>query len=249
MAGVVACHRDEAVTVTALRRDGSSGWGEDDQRIIAVLLPHLSRARQTEERLQVLQAGEHALNTLRVGAVLVDAAGAVIYFNRAAEQALVLDRDGLAISNDRIAADDASSQTALKRLIADSVAPEGKLETAPDVIVRRPSLRRPYLVSASPLRRTPGPFIGTIRPAAVIVITDPERARSVPVETLRQGFGLTRAEAALAVSLGQGHTLQEAAERLAIRYETARTHLSRILNKTRTSRQAELMKLLAQLSR
>jgi DNA-binding CsgD family transcriptional regulator len=56
---------------------------------------------------------------------------------------------------------------------------------------------------------------------------------------------LTPAEARLAVALTQGQTLEQAAERLAIRYETARTHLRRILEKTQTSRQADLMMLLS----
>jgi DNA-binding CsgD family transcriptional regulator len=48
--------------------------------------------------------------------------------------------------------------------------------------------------------------------------------------------------------LGQGQTLDEAAEQLQMRYETARTHLRRILSKTETSRQTELALLLERLS-
>jgi DNA-binding CsgD family transcriptional regulator len=69
------------------------------------------------------------------------------------------------------------------------------------------------------------------------------------VDVLKQGYGLTTREAMLAQALGEGDTVAQAAERLQIRYETARTHLRRILSKTRTSRQTELVLLLERLAR
>jgi DNA-binding CsgD family transcriptional regulator len=103
-------------------------------------------------------------------------------------------------------------------------------------------------VTASPLRRTPRPLVGTTSPAAVVLITDPERQRPVAADSLRHTYGLTPREAVLAIALGQGQTLDEAAEQLQMRYETARTHLRRILSKTETSRQTELALLLERLS-
>ena len=55
-----------------------------------------------------------------------------------------------------------------------------------------------------------------------------------------QTYKLTRKEAMLAAKLSEGKSVEQAAEELAITYETARTHLRRIFSKTGTSRQAEL---------
>jgi DNA-binding CsgD family transcriptional regulator len=82
-----------------------------------------------------------------------------------------------------------------------------------------------------------------------VLITDPERRRPLDVELLQQGFGLTPREAALARALVDGDTVAAAADRLEMRYETARTHLRRILSKTQTSRQSELVLLLERLAR
>jgi len=60
-------------------------------------------------------------------------------------------------------------------------------------------------------------------------------------------FGLSRAEARLAALLGSGVPLAEAAERLSIRYETARTQLKSIFVKTDTHRQADVVALFARL--
>jgi DNA-binding CsgD family transcriptional regulator len=61
------------------------------------------------------------------------------------------------------------------------------------------------------------------------------------IELLRSHFGLTPAEARLALHLVAGETLRSAEVKLSISYEAARTHLKNIFNKTGTSRQAELV--------
>ena len=65
-----------------------------------------------------------------------------------------------------------------------------------------------------------------------------------PIELLRCHFGLTPAEARLALHLAAGETLRSAEAKLSISYETARTHLKNIFNKTGTCRQAELVVVL-----
>jgi DNA-binding CsgD family transcriptional regulator len=62
-----------------------------------------------------------------------------------------------------------------------------------------------------------------------------------PIDLLQHHFGLAPAEARLAVHLVAGETLRSAAVKLSISYETARTCLKRIFNKTGTCRQAELV--------
>src|SRR5262245_47105894 len=61
------------------------------------------------------------------------------------------------------------------------------------------------------------------------------------IDLLRCRFGLTPAEARLALQLVAGEALRSAAVKLGISYETARTELKNIFNKTGTCRQAELV--------
>ena len=62
-----------------------------------------------------------------------------------------------------------------------------------------------------------------------------------PIHLLQRHFGLAPAEARLALHLVAGETLRSAAVKLSISYETARTCLKSIFNKTGTCRQAELV--------
>jgi DNA-binding CsgD family transcriptional regulator len=64
------------------------------------------------------------------------------------------------------------------------------------------------------------------------------------IDLLRSHFGLTPAEARLALHLVAGETLRSAEAKLSITYETARTHLKNIFGKTGTCRQAELVVVL-----
>ena len=58
---------------------------------------------------------------------------------------------------------------------------------------------------------------------------------------LKNRFGLTPAEARVVLRLLSGDSLRAAAKALGVQYETVRTHLMSIFQKTGTRRQAELV--------
>ena len=64
-------------------------------------------------------------------------------------------------------------------------------------------------------------------------------------EDLMKIYALTPAEADLALALGNGLTLRDAAEEWGVRYVTARSQLYAILDKTGVHRQADLTRLIA----
>ena len=76
-----------------------------------------------------------------------------------------------------------------------------------------------------------------------MVVVDPDRGYEVDEDRVGRFYGLTAAEARLTTFLARGRRLDEAAEDLGITYETARTHLKRIFNKTGAGRQTELVRL------
>jgi DNA-binding CsgD family transcriptional regulator len=61
------------------------------------------------------------------------------------------------------------------------------------------------------------------------------------------GFDLTDREAAVAVLIAEGLSLEEVARHLRIQRGTVRNHLKGVFEKTGTHRQAELVALLARL--
>jgi DNA-binding CsgD family transcriptional regulator/PAS domain-containing protein len=247
LTGVIGCLANEALTLTALRDERRQSWDADNEKTIAFLLPHVIRAQETQQRLQMLEAGEAALNTILLGIAMMGADGCVVFCNRAADEILRA-RDGLSLRHGQIAVSNSEVDGALQILVRYAVSAGEPVDCPPGVLVPRPSIRRPYHVTAAPLRRNLRTFIGMATPVAMVLITDPERRRPVASDTLKRMYGLTPKEAALAITLGEGLTLGQAAARLEMQYETARTHLRRILSKTQTSRQTDLVLLLERLS-
>ena len=85
---------------------------------------------------------------------------------------------------------------------------------------------------------------GKSKPVVVVYIRDAV-GRSMASETVaKQLFNLTRAETALAMELANGLSLEEAAEVLNVRRNTARAHLRSIFSKTGVRRQTELVRII-----
>src|SRR5690606_4143214 len=107
-------------------------------------------------------------------------------------------------------------------------------------------LRRPILGEVLPIpaaARAPSLF-----GKAPLGLADLDRRPAPRETTLIRALGLTQREAALAARLAEGLDPAEAAARLQIGRETARTHLKSISHKTDTKRQTELVALLQRLA-
>jgi DNA-binding CsgD family transcriptional regulator len=67
----------------------------------------------------------------------------------------------------------------------------------------------------------------------------------VPAARVMSSFGLTAAEAKIALALATGASVPEAAANLGLSANTVKTHLRKVFAKTGTSRQAELVRVLS----
>jgi DNA-binding CsgD family transcriptional regulator len=216
-------------------------FSPDETRVLEHLAPHLQRAFQIQQRLAVADAERGALDTLPWGVVFVDAAGRVLSHNRAAAEILA-EQDGLALRRERLVTAAPAKTAQLDAAIRQAALSANGAAPPPDPLpLSRPSLRRPLLVVVAPASRsTPS---SNPRPAAAVFITDPERRIEPQATVLRRLYGLTAAEAGLALAMLQGEGLGAAAERLGIRLSTAKTQLASVFAKTDTRRQAELVHL------
>lgn len=87
------------------------------------------------------------------------------------------------------------------------------------------------------------------RQHVLVLVTElfPTANDALDLTTLRTALGLTRSEIAFCQRLLLGESVSDAADRLGISVETARTRLKAIFQKTGTSRQGQLMLLLSKL--
>ncbi len=83
--------------------------------------------------------------------------------------------------------------------------------------------------------------------ASFLVFLDEVPAAPGPDASLRSRYGLTPTEIRVATALAEGLSVRAIADRHGVTYETARSQIKSVLSKTGTSRQAELVALVAKL--
>lgn len=218
-------------------------YSQEERFALDAAIPHLRRLAETRARL-TLTAGrlgdiETLLHSQAAPVILTSGTGRVLFANDAGI-ALLAEADGL------------SSRLGLLRVAG---AQGGRLEAAiaraagpaatPDaVLIPRPSGRAALRVVVAPHR---GP---NARPGRVmLLIENPETGDAGLGERLRQLFGLSAAEAELAVLLNAGRSMADIAETRQVLPSTARTQLNAILLKTGARKQSDLLAMIARLPR
>ena len=241
----VAQSLQAGVALHRTRRTGA--YEERDVSRFAMLHRHLQRALVIGSRLGTLGAMQRLnaewLDQNSSGIIFLDDRRRVIFANRSMQE-LQSQNDGIRFSTQGLVLlgrrDNARLQTMLAR--ATSAASPLQAGTC-GIVATRPSGKRPYSILVMPVS-TASSVLSTVRPAACIVVSDPERQAMPQDQLLRIFLGLTAAEARLAALLASGEGLRSAAAQLGITYGSARARLAQIFQKTGTRRQGELVRLL-----
>ncbi|EJN31217.1 DNA-binding protein with HTH domain-containing protein [Pseudomonas sp. GM78] len=221
-----------------------------ERTLCEMLLPHLRRAMHVHNLLDRSESiGElysQAISRLSVATIVLDQNGSVLRLNPVASE-LLKQADGLKLVGGRLEATYPTDNRELQRLVRNAFAREASSEqvstAAEAMAVSRPSgqINLGVVVEAIP---TQDWAEGKSKPVVVVYIRDAV-GRSMASETVtKQLFNLTRAETALAMELANGLSLEEAAEVLNVRRNTARAHLRSIFSKTGVRRQTELVRII-----
>jgi DNA-binding CsgD family transcriptional regulator len=188
------------------------------------------------------EAALDAFNASGTAAVMIGKDGTVLRVNGAAES---LQARGLVVTGRHLGSIDKDATNALNRSLQALLRSRNLPASMPPVPLPR-ARGRPLI--AYPLR-VAGVTYNSLAPCqAVVILVDPDVKRRPPPEVhLQISFALTPAEARLAAMLSTGDTLEAAADKCRISYQTARNQLKSVFAKTGTHRQAELVSLLARL--
>ena len=242
------------------RPDGAEPFDAAEAHLLDCLLPHLRRAMQLRHRLNpgpsTASPALFALDALATAVVVVDADMRIVLANAAAE-AIVSDRAGLRIVQERVGAGPRRSMLAAlhhrdqEGLAALVKATAAGASSGGAVRLRDLSLEPAIaaLVSPLPSRLSEGGGLsGRVAGQALILLHD---LRSPPPspdpELLRTLFGLTFTEAEVAYALCGGATKNAVAAQRGLRESTIRTHVASILSKTGSVNLRDLARLLASL--
>ena len=185
-----------------------------------------------------------AVDRLHIGMVILDETGVIIKTTISA-QSVLKEADGISLVNGAIKLAYEQENRKLQRLVQEALAKakKHKPSIAEALAVTRPSgrSRLGLVVRAIPHNTWSE---GKCRPTVAVMIRDPERKAEASHEVLRNLYEFTPSEAALALRLANGLTLEEASAALDIRKNTARAHLRSIFSKTGVTRQTMLVRLI-----
>ena len=212
--------------------------------LLQTLAPHWVRAYGVYLRLDHAEslgrAYRDSTNMSRHPIVIFDNWGNIFIANTAAET--LTREDGISITTTGVKATLEVENKRLQRELSQAVAAGGAAHPAPAGV----SLRITRSASKSPLHLLITPLLGehpsvARKPAAMLIVFDPESRPAVQLTRCREIFGFTRAEAEVALGIMQGRSVEQLAQDQRRQASTTRNLLKRVFQKAGVNRQQELL--------
>lgn len=254
-------------TVLSVYRDKhESPFSQDDMSWMRILISHLSRSLGVMQRLEMARIQRASLlasfDRLQFGVVLLDSRMYVLHLNRPA-QAVMHRNDGLRIESGQLA----DMRNGVGKALPQSKGTRPKLISGLNawltkvneglliesnhfldgyVVSRDDNLQ--YIVQCSTISPKSNWIVNDASVAYIAFIHDPAAIRLPSVKMLMEIYGLTRAEAKVALAFATGCSYGEVAIQLHISEETVRSHVKELYPQLRVHRQADLVRLILSLA-
>ncbi len=242
--------RFEGAGLNVFRHKRAGDWTDENMALCSALHPHLIRSYRMGRRIAAEQrVGESLIEYLDRapwGIFILDACGRVNHFNRAA-QTLLSEAAGLTLLGRRLSARRSDDTRRLHQLVARAASADSEQRTGGSMMLATPGRQRPLSIVICPVRGAPA-AVYPGAPTVIACVMDLDATVTLPEKELRDLFGLTLAEARVALALSEGLEPATIARRLGLSLPTVRTHLAHIFDKTETRGQVALGSLLMRLA-
>ena len=246
----LAAKDDFRAAFNLCRSERQGPLDKDGRQVLERLVSHFRRSVLFGFQIDAYRALQGAsfdvLDRLSAGVILLDRQARIIYANASARA--VDSGDGpLRLRNAAVAASSPAHMQMLDRLIRTALlgAPAGSMS------LPHPSDGRLLTILVSSVRsRDIGRFADLSLPDAAVLlfIIDHANRAGVPIAWIMDAYGLTQAEARVALAASSGMSLPEVAIQLGLSINTVKTQLGRVFDKTGTGRQTELARLMASIA-
>jgi DNA-binding CsgD family transcriptional regulator/PAS domain-containing protein len=237
-AGVVGVfrHRDDGLVDDRARRQ------------MSLIAPHVRRAvligRMFEFKAAEVATFIDVVDGLSAGMYLVDASGRLIHVN-AAGRALLAASDVLRSMAGRLLAREAHVDRALREVFAAAGQGDAALGTRGIAVPLTATDGERYIAHALPLTSGARRRTGMVSTAAAVLFVRKANLAAPASEAIGSAFKLTPTELRVLMAIVEIGGVPEVASAFGLADTTVRTHVTRLFEKTGTSRQADLVRLVA----
>ncbi len=223
-----------------LRRE--TGFGEEEERTLRRLWPHIVRARMLQaasdeaDSARSVSCAVDILDCWHVAVFVFSAAGRQLFANRAARRLSAL-ADGLSMAPDGPLASTSRETRALRETMRAVV----QRTSAGSAALRlgRPSGARPYEVALHRIASAPAHDS-----LVVMFVAAPDSSIRIDAGVLRTLHGLTELESEVANCLVYGMHVREMAPALGLSLQTARWYVQQVRQKLDATSQNDVVRFL-----
>jgi DNA-binding CsgD family transcriptional regulator len=229
------------------RLETGADFGPRERAICQSLVPYFRAALNLFVQRIDTEAEKEALSMavsgMSVGSIMVDPDAHVLEANSPA-LAILNQADGIIMTAGKISLQNPGQSQQLHELIRRNA--EAAIDPSLGGLMRAMLINRPSgkesisLLVRPAFSRTPRQL--TIRPTALIHLVDPAQPRVTVINALIELFGLTPAEAKVALSLSNGLSIKEAARLSTTSAHTVRSQVRSIFSKMGINRQSQLIR-------
>ncbi|MCJ8506578.1 helix-turn-helix transcriptional regulator [Rhizobium lemnae] len=226
-----------------LRRKGMEHYSDGEINHLNALKPDLARAVFLASRLAFSEAKvmSNTLSSLGLAAFVLGADMKVMAMNGEAE--VLSPRITTGYRERLVLESKATTSLLTAAFLAVTSSVMGTVQSLP---LMSANGQEPLILHLLPVRRAAHDVFG--RGLAILVVTAPGKQGAPDMRVLSGLFDLTPSEGKIARELAKGLSIEEISKLHSISMDTVRTHVKRILTKTGTNRQPELVALLLGLS-
>ena len=222
-------------------------YGDQELRFLEKLIPHMRRSVRLGVRMDAYKALQRAewqtLESLAVGVILLDRKARVLFANSAA-RSLGGEHGPLRLRQSKVAHISPSHSRRLDDVVQSAL--QGTPMAA--IAVPRADGGSPLTILASSVRAQDVDRFAdaSLKGAAVLLfIIDAANKAGIPASVLMDAYGLTPAEAKVALAISSGLSIPETAKALRLSPNTIKTQLRGVFSKSGLSRQTELARMIA----
>jgi DNA-binding NarL/FixJ family response regulator len=222
-------------------------YGDQELRLLEKLGPHMLRSVRLGLRMDAYKALQRAewqtLEALAVGVILLDRKARVLFANRAA-RFLDGEHGPLRLRHSKVAHISPSHSRRLDEIVQSALR-GGPMAT---IAVPHADHGSPLTILASSVRAQDVDRFAdaNLKGAAVLLfIIDAANKSGVPASVLIDAYGLTPAEAKVALAISSGLSIPETASALGLSPNTIKTQLQGVFSKSGLNRQTDLARMIA----